>query len=890
MHPELKRNPVALAIAAAIGASTLAAAAPVQAAKVAGTYVAGDFHNHNTCNDGSTSIQKVIRKATDKTSTPWNGVTPETPWGLDWFVQSGHGNSGGTRNCTLPEDASLATPLYPFVAINPPASNLPPAPYSSTDPAWASWADSIGGGSFGTNVKGDIVASNATTGYTDTSAAPSATRGAGYMWRWQSITEYEYPLLEYLDALKGLPLFVGLEENPWGHEHVSAAILTGQMPTSLDTISLPTTPGPAAATTDPTTGAVTYGRYTPSGNAELLAKHGYCFDRTQNDFSRGNISGTNTVNGTTVTIGSNPVGKNYDCTNPASPNSGAGTTISSGSPAVTAWNSRGLKLAPKSGTGSGTAGHAVTVEGVKWMSQYGAGLSYYVPAHLERAGPFAPDTNAGYNVESLRDFNNAAPQIAFGFETQPGHGASSERGEYFPQRNSIAGMSSTAIPGLTPSGTKVDSVGGTTYGGTGVYGSWVGGVWDAMLGEGRNYWFFASSDWHNRGIFGSDDRRSTQDFFPGEYQRNYTMVRTGGDKIRPQTVVDGLRSGNNWSASGQLIDRFAMVACASYPGIAAKSNAAVQAIAVAAATNNRDSDVAGCATMGEKLTVRPGADIVVSIVVRNPQSNFSPYSFANPSLKQAAVGITEPLNAPLLDHIDLIQGLVTGYKTPGAPDYAGQWPNNWLDSEVKWENGNAAFPTRASVLATAPAAAKNTSAAVIAFFKNPARAPQAALPVDPTIDVSTAMTPVTSSVDGSTFLAMTYRIKAVQASQYVRVRGSNLPPAVPFETDPDGNPLPDVYTNATITVTDAQATAGNPATVGSLRIPCNEAGTNVPSNAVTYTQANVASAPINGCPLHLPTVNGQKYVAYDVAAWSDLWTYSNPIYVQVNGSTVVAGL
>ncbi len=73
-------------------------------------------------------------------------------------------------------------------------------------------------------------------------------------------------------------------------------------------------------------------------------------------------------------------------------------------------------------------------------------------------------------------------------------------------------------------GVRVDSVGGTTYGGTGVYGAVVGGVWDALLGEGRNYWFFASSDWHNRGSFGPDDRRSTQDFYPGEYQRAYTMV------------------------------------------------------------------------------------------------------------------------------------------------------------------------------------------------------------------------------------------------------------------------------------------------------------------------------------------------------------------------------
>jgi len=52
--------------------------------------------------DGSISIQKQVNKSID------------TPWGLDWFVQAGHGGTGN-RNCTLAEDASLATPAYPLV-------------------------------------------------------------------------------------------------------------------------------------------------------------------------------------------------------------------------------------------------------------------------------------------------------------------------------------------------------------------------------------------------------------------------------------------------------------------------------------------------------------------------------------------------------------------------------------------------------------------------------------------------------------------------------------------------------------------------------------------------------------------------------------------------------
>ncbi len=727
------KHQLALAALAALGTATLATAPTVAAAagKTAGQYVAGDFHNHTTCSDGSISMQKLVKKATDKA---------DTPWGLDWFVQAGHGGNGN-RNCTLVEDATLSTPAYPYVAGKGPTTT---------------WANSVGASA----IKGD----------------GGGVGGNGNMWRWQSIQEFQYPVIEYLAAAKNLPVFIGMESVVAGHEHGSMTIITGQMPLSVDNASLPTSAG-----------------YTALGNANALAQWSYCFDRGDTDTSRGNTTGS-------------AIGNNWNC-----------AVAGSNSTADVSWNASAQKLMPASGSGNGDKGHLKTVEAVKWMAQNHANASYYVPAHLERAGPFNPNGNNGFNVEHLRNFNNAGPTIAFGFETQPGHGASANRGEYSPGRNNINSV-------------LVDSVGGTTWGGTGVYGAQVGGVWDALLGEGRNFWFFASSDWHNRGSFGPDDRRSTQDFFPGEYQRNYTMVRNGADKLRPQTIVDGLRTGNNFAASGQLIDRLSFIACASYAGVAARSNAAVEALAVAAATNNRDIDTAGCASMGEKLVVRPGAEIVVSVVVRDPAgTSYSPYSFPNPSLLQ--MGVSQPLNMPVLDHIDLIRGMVTGYKTPGAADYAGQWPNTWL-----------ANPD----MSTVPAAAKNTSAAVLKTFNG---------------NGSTAWATVASGVDNSAFLKMTYRIPAVQASQYVRLRGSNLPAAVPYETDASGNPLADVYTNA-----------GNTA---KLKIPCT-----TPAGSTEF----------NGCPSHLPTVSGQKMVAYDVAAWADLWFYSNPIYVQVTGSTTVAGV
>ena len=730
MKNVFKKNPVALAAVTVL--ATLAMAPAAHAAKPAGTYVTGDFHNHTTCSDGSISMQKLVKKVTDKT---------DTPWGLDWFVQAGHGGTGN-RNCTLAEDASLATPAYPLVYA----------------------AD-------GTTVVGPNTTWQNSTPPVEPQGTPSGSRPNQNMWRWQAIQQYQYPLTEYLNALKNVPIFTGMESVVSGHEHTSMSVITGQVPAAIDTRTLPTTKG-----------------YTPLGNANALSQWAYCFDRgNDGDVTRG---GPNA----------------WTCNVPGSANEGSPN-----------WNAGAAKL-----LGSGEAGHLKTVEGIKWMAAYHPDGSYYVPAHLERAGPFNPTGNNGFNIEHLRNFNNAGPRIAVGFESQPGHGASDNRGEYSPNRNSIGGV-------------RVDSVGGTTYGGTGVYAAQIGGVWDALLGEGRNWWFFGSSDWHNRGQFGPDDRRSTQDFYPGEYQRDFVMVRKGNDtKLRPQTIVDGIRSGNSFVATGQLVDRLAFVACASYAGPAARTNAAVQAIAVKAALANTDTDVAGCATMGEKLQVRAGGEVVVSIVVRDPSgTNYSPYTFNNPSLAQ--VGIAQPLNMPVLSQVDVIRGLVSGYRQPGAADYAGQWPNDWLLN-----------PNMANV----PVAAKNTSAAVFRTFND------------------ATWTPVAGNAE---YKAMTFRIPAVAASQYLRLRGSNLPPSVPYETDASGNPLADIYTNAGDTT--------------KLTIPCQVAGVNVPANGGNYTGTT-----IDGCPNHLPVVNGQKYVAYDVAAWADLSFYSNPIFIEVAGSTTVAGV
>ncbi len=650
-----------------------------------GHYLTGDFHNHTTCSDGSLSLQKLVDKSAGT-------------YALDWFAQVGHGGASA-RNCTLAEDPF--EPVAPALGLSTSGTGpWPPATYpSGGQPASSgygpnqNWQDTLPHGA--ADIKGDV------------NGNPRR------MWKWQEIQEFMYPVVEQETRNRSKPIFMGLEQNVPGHEHTSAAVIDGQLP--LNAI----------------------------GNADAMAMFEYCFDRSDTDRSRGNITGTTT-------------GNNWDCTVPGSSNNNL-------------LDPTARKIIVSSGTGSGNAGHVKALEGVKWMAAYSPFSSFYVPAHLERAGAFNPNGNNGFNIEHLRDFNNAAPNIAFGFESMPGHQAEGNRGSY-----------------------GTGAVGGGTYGGTGVYAAQVGGVWDALLGEGRRWFFFASSDYHNRGSFGPDQRESTADFYPGEYTRDYVAVRAPKATFTHQDVVDGLRSGNSFVANGGLIDRLGFVAC-KVPVRGSFDESLMTRIADAIKNNESMDDFTNCATMGQELKIGAGEDVQVIVALRDPVgSNFAPYTFDNPSLLQ--IGVRQPLNAPVLDHVDLIGGNVTGLIAPGSANYAG--------------------------LINTPAAT-NASTTIKATFNS---------------------RNWRSLSEGRKL--MSYRLKGVSVSQFVRLRGTNLPAATPYETDAAGNPLLDFGAD--------------------MKILCKDAA----------------------CPEHMERdAQGNKTSSYDVAGWADLWFYSNPVYVKVESAT-----
>ncbi len=318
-------------------------------------------------------------------------------------------------------------------------------------------------------------------------------------------------------------------------------------------------------------------------------------------------------------------------------------------------------------TKSTLTGHAKTIEALTWLNANYPATSYLVPAHPERK----QQTSGGYTIASFRDMNNAAPTVCFGFESMPGHQKDGGRGGY----------SSSAV-------------GGGAYGGTGYFSAIVGGLWDALLSEGRNFWLFANSDCHDE----------DGDFYPGEYQKNYTY--TNGKTA--QNIVDGLRSGNNWVVEGDLIDSLIY-------NIETVDQARTKAV------------------MGSNLVVNKGKSVKITIKARDPQgANYNTYSsYTN----------------PVLDHIDIIKGKVTGKIDPASPNY------------------NVQTVSTTSVIARFDAVGGVT-------------------------DTKNITSQQWKSL-GNGWVEMSMIISNVTDSVYFRLRGSNQGLNVTNETDADGNPLAD---------------------------------------------------------------------------------------------------
>jgi len=309
-------------------------------------------------------------------------------------------------------------------------------------------------------------------------------------------------------------------------------------------------------------------------------------------------------------------------------------------------------------------GHEKALAAMRWLVENHPRDSWFILNHPER--------NKGlWSIEQLRDLNKAAPDVFFGFTSIPGHQKGSTRGSYIAANNYL---------------------GHSTFGGTGEMAAVVGGYWDALLSEGRRFWLFANSDCHYAEVDGND-------FFPGEYQKNYTWV---ADKRDPQAIVDGLHSGNSYVVMGDLIDSL-------YFSI-------------------------GDSTIGKVFTT-DNDSITISIVIHDPVGkNNNVYS---------------NYDCPVLDHVDLIAGIVSGYKD--STDREG-----YTSEQVSTTRLIARFSGRDEV--------DSTNIATLVWNDK-----------------------------GDGWKEIKYKVAILPGEKlYFRLRGTNKGVNEPGETDQYGNPLEDV--------------------------------------------------------------------------------------------------
>jgi len=261
--------------------------------------------------------------------------------------------------------------------------------------------------------------------------------------------------------------------------------------------------------------------------------------------------------------------------------------------------------------------HADAVRGCQWMQeQYKAGTidnGWIVFAHIERAGT---GSSGGYDINHFRDLNNAGPDVCYGFEGAPGHQANNDRGF----GNSVT---------CDANGSCSSKDFGGSYGGVGYYTAIVGGLWDAMLGEGRRWFNFANSDYHTHYTKGGDD------FYPGEYQKNWVYVidKNNDGQHSLDEIADGMRSGNAYFTQGDLINHLEFEA------------------------QNNDQKVSMGGEMDAQGTIK---NLKIKIRFKSPQTN---------NCMVDSLHITS-CAAPVVDHIDLIAGEIAGPINPSSPDYA----------------------------------------------------------------------------------------------------------------------------------------------------------------------------------------------------------------------------
>jgi len=241
------------------------------------------------------------------------------------------------------------------------------------------------------------------------------------------------------------------------------------------------------------------------------------------------------------------------------------------------------------------------LKAISWLKDNYPDTSYAVINH--------PSRNKGsYTVDDFRRFNDIAPNIMFAIEGMVGNQMEPDRGGY------------TAA--YTPENAPLRAYGGVDY-----VVAKVGGVWDALLGEGRRVWNLTDSDTHFKIVNGN-----SSGYFPGEYAKNYVFNAAQGVPAT-KDLLQGLRSGKMFSVYGDLINALDF-------NLASKDDRK---------------------EMGGELKVASGEKVVVTIRFKTPAKN----NYEKPVDSGTAANVK-----PVVDHVDLIVGDVGPKAAQGSAAYS----------------------------------------------------------------------------------------------------------------------------------------------------------------------------------------------------------------------------
>ncbi|WP_210650023.1 PHP domain-containing protein [Nocardioides sp. SYSU D00065] len=219
----------------------------------------------------------------------------------------------------------------------------------------------------------------------------------------------------------------------------------------------------------------------------------------------------------------------------------------------------------KGASGNSPANEALAVTAVQWLGQQvdrrRVDDALFLANHPARNGIDSP--------HEIRNWRDADPRIAIGFEGAPGHQAAGLPAGYGP--GSARGYYGNAPGAASFAAYPPESY--RTWGGFDWMTSTVGGLWDSLLAEGKPWSITANSDSHvnwtdtSRRPDGSDSAQFNRDgrygdpvyagqinltagdFWPGFYSRTHV----GATSRDYRSVMRGMRDGRIWVDHGGLV-------------------------------------------------------------------------------------------------------------------------------------------------------------------------------------------------------------------------------------------------------------------------------------------------------------------------------------------------